>query len=891
MKRRILWFALGALLLVIGLLVVVRLPATQRVLLLHATAGVPGLDLQVRRVSAGFSAAELDGVDVRYEGRVVRFPHVKIVYSGWSLLVRRELVVNELVATDLELELAGGERGHGPTANGSGTAAEAFAGFLAPLRLPMRTTVDSVEIGGKVRIDASTTVNFSAQGRLLLPGQEARTDLQLEWRDTTTGAAAKELDWVGRLATTASADGMVQRIQITGTLAVPRRTTGAPEHGLATNLAVSDEGSNGVEAIEAVVRLSTAKETDTPLLKATMRHRRAADSLEGDWALQLRREQFEGMLDMNALPDFSALANGSFRVAAASGDFAAEGEATVTVPNLQRWRREFAALGTVSGKVGFAVERRGRELRLARLAVELGDGRGAGLKLEALQPVGYQTDTGTVDFQRPDTDLLRLAVSGLPLAWAKPWLGDTELGGTIGSGELRFKGAGSAWTVATAQPFAFTNVSFGCGKRTAIDRVSGELAVRATIDGAKWAVETLELKLRSGGGTPFDALTLALSGSGEAGRGSVRLPVTLESGGRRSDLSVAADWATTGDVRTGRARLQGDTVFVRDFGALAALAPSGAERPVPAKKVGGAKVKAAVPVADHEAFWAGMAGRVDVELGRVVLETEELRGVRAALVCDAQHLALEQLSAKTKNNALEAKCGVTFDGAKAAPYALEGSGAFPGFDLGAWLRAANTAEEPALETVVDVTAKVAGQGVNREDLIAGLRGDFVLKGGPGILRIKDKKVETASALGGLVLGLLSKEKQQKPAVAAGAQLIEELREFRFDQLEVSLLRGDDLNLQLRTIDIRSAEKRLSGTGVARHVAGRTIDEYPLELEMRLAGKGNFGALLEQASLLDGSKDELGYLRLRQPFTVTGKVGAPNWKKMLAQLGAGLLLGK
>jgi len=225
------------------------------------------------------------------------------------------------------------------------------------------------------------------------------------------------------------------------------------------------------------------------------------------------------------------------------------------------------------------------------------------------------------------------------------------------------------------------------------------------------------------------------------------------------------------------------------------------------------------------------------------------------------------------------------------PYALQGSFTFPGFDLGAWLRAANPEEEPAIETVLEIAAKIEGQGANLDDLLAGVRGDFVLKGGAGVLRIKDKRVETASQLGGLVLGLLSKDKQQKPAVAAGAQLIEELREFRFEQIDVSLLRGGDMNLKFRTIDVRSAEKRLSGSGTARHVAGRTIDEYPLELEMRLAGKGNFGSLLEQASLLDGTKDDLGYLRLRQPFTVSGTVGEPNWKKMLVTLGAGLAFGK
>lgn len=196
-----------------------------------------------------------------------------------------------------------------------------------------------------------------------------------------------------------------------------------------------------------------------------------------------------------------------------------------------------------------------------------------------------------------------------------------------------------------------------------------------------------------------------------------------------------------------------------------------------------------------------------------------------------------------------------------------------------------------METVLDIDAKVEGQGNNLDDLLAGVRGEFVLKGGAGVLRIKDKRVEAASQLGGLVLGLLSKEKQQKPAVAAGAQLVEEMREFRFERIDISLLRGEDMNLQFRSIDVRSAEKRLSGSGKARHAAGLSIDEYPIDLEMRLAGKGNFGSLLEQAKLLDGTKDDLGYFPVRQAFVVSGTVGEPNWKKMLVTLGAGLVFGK
>ncbi|HLP01603.1 MAG TPA: hypothetical protein VK163_06230, partial [Opitutaceae bacterium] len=65
---------------------------------------------------------------------------------------------------------------------------------------------------------------------------------------------------------------------------------------------------------------------------------------------------------------------------------------------------------------------------------------------------------------------------------------------------------------------------------------------------------------------------------------------------------------------------------------------------------------------------------------------------------------------------------------------------------------------------------------------------------------------------------------------------------------------------------------------------------PLQLELRLAGKDNFGVLLDKAGLLGGTKDELGYFTMREAFRVTGTVGEPNWKAMLAELAAGLASG-
>lgn len=896
MKRRTWLLVLGSLLLAVALaLVAVRLPVTQGWLLRRAVAGVPGLELKVARVSVGLSSAELRGIEVNYEGTMLRLPLVRASYDGWALLTRRELFVDDLSATDVEVALATSPA-NAPAQPAPQVAAEAFAGFLAPLQLPVKATVGSVQVGGIVQISKAQTMRFSAQGSLLLPGKQSAADIHVEYADRAEGAAAAQLDWVGRLTLAAAADGKIQSVGINGTLAMPRTKPGAPEHGLVTALTVARAG-DGSETIDASISLSTAKPGDEPVARASLRHRAGAADVSGDWSLKLRQAQLEGVVDLQRVPEFTADAKGKFAFAVASGDFTAEGQATVGATKLQRLRNEFAGLGLLTGKADFAVESKGGELRLSKLDASLNDTRGPVVRVEALQPVAYRMDNGAVSYAQPDKDLLRLEVSNLPLAWAQPWLGDTSLSGTVSTGELRLKGSGSAWSAATSRPFAFAGVRVASGKQVLAEQLGGELSLRASVDGAAWSVDSLDLALRSTAAeSTIGSLTAKLEARQDAqGRGTIALPLTLDNGGRRSQLRLDGEWTLSGGVRKATATLGGDTVYLRDVMGLAALMPKAAEPPAAQPALGKPKAKAAAAsrstTKDTQAFWAGIDGRVGVDLKRLVLESEEVTGVQATFVCDATKLQLEKLSATTKSAALEAAFGATFDAARSAPYALKGSFKFPGFDLGAWLRAASPDEEPTMETVLDIAATVEGQGNNLDDLLAGVRGDFVLKGGAGVLRIKDKRVEAASQLGGLVLGLLSKEKQQKPAVAAGAQLVEEMREFRFERIDISLLRGEDMNLQFRAIDVRSAEKRLSGKGTARHVAGLTIDEYPLDLEMRLAGKGNFGSLLEQAKLLDGTKDDLGYFPVRQAFVVSGTVGEPNWKKMLVTLGAGLAFGK
>jgi hypothetical protein len=543
-------------------------------------------------------------------------------------------------------------------------------------------------------------------------------------------------------------------------------------------------------------------------------------------------------------------------------------------------------------------------LRTAKAALRRSGG-GPVLAVTALQPLTLRPNGGGgLVPERPGEPAVRLEFGGLPLAWAQPWLNGMVIGGTLASGECRLQGAGGAWALETQSPLVFAGVCLTREGRSLVEAADGELSLRGKLGVDAWAVEALDLQLRPGSLLPGGSVKLALQAQhNAAGHGSMKLPVTVDCEGRHSQLCLEGEWSNAGaDSVSATARLTGDTVHLRDLSVLGALreaaaaAPTSAQAPSPGgtkkpKEAAALEAAPSLPGAkDLRPFWSALSGRLEVDIQRLEMERDEITGLQAVLVCDAQHLALEKLVGTTRSAPVDVKLGVAFDPAKALPYSLQGDCAVPGFDLGAFLRAAVPGQEPTLETVFAITAKMEGQGANLADLIDGVRGEFGLKGGPGVLRIKDRGVDKARALGGLVLGLLSKDKQ-KPVVNVGTQLMDELREFRFEQFDVSLLRTEDMSLQIRALDIRSTDKRFTGTGLARHVTGKTVLDYPLRLELRLAGKADFAALLEKVNLLDGSKDELGYLRMRDPFVVSGTMVKPDWKKMLRLFGSGLVFGK
>ena len=394
----------------------------------------------------------------------------------------------------------------------------------------------------------------------------------------------------------------------------------------------------------------------------------------------------------------------------------------------------------------------------------------------------------------------------------------------------------------------------------------------------------------------------AVKADGSAG--SVKIPLTLTVGGRRSDLTVDGSFSRAASALSFTGKLASSQIVADDFMALAALAPqnpasnapAGSKppdaNPAPAKPLpGGAGVAspaaaqgAAVPAArDADPFWKGIGGRIDEDLKSVKYGRDTIADIRCAAVIGESRLALDNLEGKFQDDPFKIAAGIAFSAKDPHPYTLTGAVKIPGFDVGAFLRFTNPKEAPALETKVTIDATLNGRGATLPDLAQNAYGQIDVTGSKGILRALGNKGQIAGAASS-VLGLFGAITGSGTSVAVG-QLAGELKEMPFDHFFMHVNRGADLNLKLTSLEFLSAATRLTGSGTIQYRKGVSIADQPLHVEMQLAGKEHMAVLLGNVYLLGDKKDDKGYALMNSPFVIGGTPANPDSSQLWKIVGS------
>jgi AsmA-like C-terminal region len=369
-----------------------------------------------------------------------------------------------------------------------------------------------------------------------------------------------------------------------------------------------------------------------------------------------------------------------------------------------------------------------------------------------------------------------------------------------------------------------------------------------------------------------------------SGAASIQVPILLDNGGRRSDLEFGLELSPLGRGYSVDGRLTGQQVELEDLLGvlsvfLASAAPETADQPLAPAQV----------VPDAVAAWDRFSGRLALDVKSITRGQDwAMTGLTGAVAIEPSVVTLQKLTAAfSATSRLDAKMELRFTGG-AMPYRLVGEYALNDFDTGRLFKAIDPSRPPTVEGLFNISGRLAGNGETMSRAVDRVTGQFQLtsRGGVfrGLQRASNKVSMTSKAveLGASVLGsIFGSDKVVKTAekVAGQAYFVDQLAagigEFKYDLLSVRLARDELLNMNLEDISLVSPEIRLSGRGSVSYVIGRPLLEQPLTASLSFAARGKMEQLFAKARLLDGTKDELGYSRTREPITLAGTLAKPD----------------
>ncbi len=430
---------------------------------------------------------------------------------------------------------------------------------------------------------------------------------------------------------------------------------------------------------------------------------------------------------------------------------------------------------------------------------------------------------------------------------------------------------------------------FAAWRALAAGRASGEIRAARTAAGllAEARATLNGLVTRE----PAEALPVAnLSARAllaPGGRLTLEAPLLLDRAGRRSDLRLAAEANRREGGFAFDATLTGQNVELLDVLGLAALLPGGSE-PAPAATPATPATAPAAVQPDAAPFWQGFSGQVALDLQALARgDAWKVTGLTGLAVVDAGQVELRKFE-----GAINARGRVTADGrlrfeGGERPYALEGSFSLGEFDLGALLKALEPERPPTLEGVFSVAGRFQGRGATWERTLERTHGQFQLTSRQGVFRglrrtsekvsVATRAVELGAALGSLFGSSKVKEAAEKVAGQTYQidQLAQTLGELPFDQFVIKLERNERLDIRLDEVSLLSPEVRLTGRGTIRHEEGQPIARQPLSLALTLAARGKVEQQLGRLRVLDGTKDDLGYAKMRETGPIGGSLLRPD----------------
>jgi hypothetical protein len=431
-------------------------PAVQRWAVLRAAARQKGLQLQLESVAAGPASVALRGVRLQSHGVRVECDRLDADFSLWQLLIGSRLAMDRLQVTGLRVDASR------LTRNRALAGVVAAPAALVQIHLPLELVVGELHVEGRAQLPGArgrptVQADFKVTGGHFAPGREGALRLSARLVDPLPGARVGALDLQAGLQLKQSLVRTFDRIGLTALIdATGPQISGQDQLKVVAELARAISGENYLLHVDT---LREGRSED--ILVVNARQPNGAKGLTGDWVLTARSAQIEPFLIGGALPKFDARGIGTFALNAVARDLALKGSLQASASDLETLRPALRALGEVKLSSDFDVAADGQGIRLNTLAVAVAgeqpvlDLHAAGAVAFSLKERRFLLGGGSAGAKAatPADEIVRLKLTGLPLAWVRPFLSAADVSGGVVTGELALvSGEGGRLVVRTVEP-------------------------------------------------------------------------------------------------------------------------------------------------------------------------------------------------------------------------------------------------------------------------------------------------------------------------------------------------------------------------------------------------------------------------------------------------------
>ena len=521
--------------------VVALIPAVQTWAVRKAVASQPGMKLDVGRVAAGFTSADLQNIRLVKDGIVLSATRVTASYSAWDYLLHKRITVDDLTASDLLIDAqsiatapsaARSASPNPPTQSStpssteppaagasSGNNGQPFDGILNQLQLPFDVQIHRFDIPGRALLPNQQTAGFEIHGSDITPNQRGTIDWKVDLTSAATDASIHALHTTGTATVHITTERRIDLLQVNAVAAVEGKNI--PADQIKADLRAEQPaagGNEGYSANVALVRGNTAE----PLVTMAGQYDASAHVIGGVWNVRVRADQLSAILTGLGLPDIAADGSGKFSMKPNAGTGSADGELRSTVSHLERLSPQLAVLGSLDVHIAFNGNLANQVARLEQLAIDATDANGHRLAdIRTLQQVGFSLADKHVSFANAQADLAHITIDSLPLVWAQPFAKPLTIDNGTASMVLAVaaEADGSHVRLTTVQPLTLSNVTVENAGQKIADRMT--LSVKPQAD---YASDRLQAQL--------DDLSVSTP-DGDTVTGRLTADITNVSGARR----------------------------------------------------------------------------------------------------------------------------------------------------------------------------------------------------------------------------------------------------------------------------------------------------------------------------------------------------------------------